>query len=308
MKKHIPTLVILLLAAIWGSTWMGIKVGIEHFPPFLCAGLRFLVAFLFLWVILRIRNTRFPADARSWKIMLAIGLQQSVIYGLVFWGEQFIDSGISAVLFSTMPFFIVFFSLIMIRSDAVYLTHLAGILLSVIGTFVMYDPDFAAQPKYLWGFIAILSSAVISSYMAVYVKLRAGSIPAITNTAVQMLTAGIVLSLIGGIFENISDIRWTFSGVGAVLYLGVIGSAVAFALYMWVIKRVTPLTASVIPLLTPVVAILIGWLALNERLTLPILAGCGLILTGIGFINTNRFHLYTPGGIPSPEKVNVSNP
>ncbi len=73
------------------------------------------------------------------------------------------------------------------------------------------------------------------------------------------------------------------------LYLGVVGSAIAFALYMWVIKKVTPLTASIIPLLTPIVAIIIGWLVLHERMTAQILTGCGLILTGIYFINVKKW-------------------
>ncbi len=196
MKKYFSTWVIILLAIIWGSTWLGIKISIEHFPPFFSAGLRFLTAFIFLYVILRVKGMRFPEDRHSWKIMLFIGILQSVIYGMVFWGEQFIDSGISAVLFSTMPFFVVLFSFIMIGKDAVYLTHIAGIALSLFGTYFIYDPDFTVNPEFVWGFSAILLSAVVSSYMAVYVKVHAGQIPAISNTAIQMLVAGIVLSLI----------------------------------------------------------------------------------------------------------------
>jgi drug/metabolite transporter (DMT)-like permease len=227
--------------------------------------------------------------------MLFIGMLQSVIYGLVFWGEQFIDSGVSAVLFSTMPFFVVLFSFILIGKDAVYLTHIAGIALSLFGTYFIYDPDFSVNPEFIWGFGAILLSAVVSSYMAVYVKVHAGQIPAITNTAVQMLVAGIVLSAISVLFEPIADIRWSATGFAAVMYLGIVGSAIAFALYMWVIKRVSPLTASIIPLLTPIVAIIIGWLILHERMTIQILTGCGLILTGIYFINVKKGLIRLPG-------------
>lgn len=284
-KQHLSTFVILLLAVIWGSTWLGIKVSIDHYPPFFAAGTRFITAFLFLYVIMLLMKNSFPADNRSRKVMVFTGVLQSVTYGLVFWGEQFIDSGISAVLFSTMPFFVTLFSLMMIRSTALHLTHVAGIALSVTGTFYIFDPDFASSPGFIWGFAAILLSAIVSSYMAVYVKRHAENIPALPNTAVQMLIAGVVLSVVSLIAEPWQDLKWSSSGAAAIVYLGIIGSAVAFALYMWVIKKVSPLTASVIPLLTPIVALVIGWLILHEPMTYGVLTGTALILTGIAFIN-----------------------
>ncbi len=307
MKKHFSVIVILTLAAIWGSTWLGIKVSIDHFPPFFAAGSRFLIAFLFLYLILRIKNIPFPDSRGAWRITLFTGLQQTVIYGLVFWGEQYIDSGISAVLFSTMPFFVLIFSFMMIGKEALYVTHAAGIALSIFGTFIIFNPDFSVHPKFIWGFSAILLSAVVSSYMAVYVKLHAGGIPAVTNTAVQMLVAGILLSLISLFLEPIASVEWSATGFAAILYLGIVGSAVAFALYMWVIKKVSPLTASVIPLMTPIVALIIGWAVLRERMTLPMLSGSGLILAGIYFINTNKGRIRISAARPGKKESDICN-
>lgn len=292
MNRHWPLIVIILLALIWGSTWLGIKIGLDFFPPFLCAGFRFLSAYAFLRVWMWMQNHTFRSDAGTWRIMGFLGIQQALIYGLVFWGEQYIDSGISAVLFSTMPFFVLLFSLLMFSGQQIYASQLFGIVMSIAGTVMIYDPDLTTQPDFAKGFSAILLSAVISSFMAVYIKRYAGNIPPVKNTAVQMGVAGLLLTGIGMLTENPEEIRWSWKGIAAVLYLGVIGSAVAFALYMWVIKKVTPLSASVIPLLTPLVALLVGWLVLQEQITLSMTIGSGLVLTGVFFLSAERFPLF----------------
>lgn len=287
-KKYMPTLVILILSFIWGSTWLGIKLGIEAYPPFFCAGVRFLTAFLFLYAVIRFRGSPFPSDRKSIRIMIFIGLQQSVIYGLVFWAEQFIDSGISAVLFATMPAFILILSVFMYKEQPVLAAHGIGLILSFLGMIVIYDPQFIATETYLMGYAALVLSALVSSYMAVYVKVHAERIPALNNTAVQMLVAGLLLSMVSAVWEPWDRIEFSAVGAAAILYLGIVGSAIAFGLYMWVIKKVTPMEASVIPLMTPLVALIFGWLFLNEYIGPRTLAGSAMILTGVYFITVSR--------------------
>src|SRR5436190_9280216 len=105
-RTYLPSLAILLCTLIWGSTWLAIKIGLETLPPFLFAGMRFTIATILLYLFMRIQRIPFPKDRFSWKVMLVLGFYQMLDYALVFWGEQYIDSAMAAILFATMPFFV----------------------------------------------------------------------------------------------------------------------------------------------------------------------------------------------------------
>ncbi len=111
MPSKAPSLVFIALCIIWGSTWLGIKVGLEFLPPFLFAGFRFVISTFTLLILAKVLHAQMPRDRSSWTVMLFLGVVQvSLPYGLVFWGEEYISSGLSAVLFSTLPFFVAMFA------------------------------------------------------------------------------------------------------------------------------------------------------------------------------------------------------
>lgn len=292
-KSYLPALVIAILCVIWGSTWIAIKFGLEDLPPFLFAGMRFTLATALLVVFMKIQRIRFPADRRTWKIMLVLGVFQAIDYAAVFWAEQYIDSAVAAILFATMPFFVAMFSYFMLDDHRITWTQLTGITVSFIGVFFIFLRDVGHSRNSVAGDLVILVGSMSGAFISVYAKKHANDIHPVTNTTVQLGFAAASLTLIGLLAEDFRAFHVTPESLGAIVYLAMVGSAVAFVLYMWVIKKTTVMQASVITLCTPIVAILLGWFWRDEDLGGNVLIGTVLILTGVYVVNILDFKIWT---------------
>jgi drug/metabolite transporter (DMT)-like permease len=298
-SAYLPSLVIATLCLIWGSTWIAIKFGLEDLPPFLFAGTRFFLATVLLFVFMKLQRIPFPTDREKWKVMLVLGAFQSIDYAAVFWAEQFIDSAVAAILFATMPFFVAGMSYFMMNDHRVTPSQLFGITVSFVGVVLIFLRDLAHISLSLKGDLAIIVGSLSGAFISVYAKKHAEKIHAVTNTTVQLGVAAVSLTTLGLITEDPSRFRLSFNAGLAISYLAIVGSAVAFVLYMWVIKKVTVMEASVITLCIPVVAILLGWLLRDEALGFNVLGGTSLILVGVYFVNVldpERFRAFL--GIP----------
>jgi drug/metabolite transporter (DMT)-like permease len=273
---------------IWGSTWLAIKIGLEHLPPFLFAGMRFILATVLLYGFMRVQKIRFPRNRYAWKTMLFLGFFQMLDYAFVFWGEQFIDSAMGAILFGTMPFFVVLLSYFMLKEHNITPIRVIGLMVSFAGVVIIFVRDILDSKNSIPGDVSIILASLCGAIISVYAKKHANEINAVTNTAIQMFMCAILLSSVGLLSEKTEQIHFTVTGVSAVVYLGVIGSAVAFVLYMWVIKKVSAVEASIIPVVTPIIAVFLGWLVLDEKLGVNSLVGCGFILIGVYLVNILR--------------------
>ena len=287
-KSYLPLLGILVCTLIWGSTWLAIKIGLETLPPFLFAGMRFTIATILLYGFMRIRGIPFPKDRTAWKVMLVLGFFQMLDYALVFWGEQYIHSAMAAILFATMPFFVILCGYVMLDEHRTTWLKVLGIIISFAGVVIIFMRDIGSAQDSWMGDVAIILAALFGAIFSVYAKKHANEIDAVANTTVQMAFIAVFLSAIGLVTENVSELQFTAKGIGSIFYLGTLGSAVAFAVYMWVIKRVSVIEASIIPVATPVVAVSLGWLILDERLTLDSLWGGCMILIGVYLVNILR--------------------
>ena len=129
VPKKLPSVVFAALCFIWGSTWLAIKVGLDFLPPFLFAGVRFAVASLFLMFLVPLLHARIPRDRSSWTVMLFLGIFQiTLVYGLVFWGEQYVSSGLTAVLSATLPLFVVILAHISIKAEPITRRKALGVI------------------------------------------------------------------------------------------------------------------------------------------------------------------------------------
>lgn len=283
--SFLPTLVILSCATIWGSTWLAIKYGLDTLPPFLFASVRFAVAFVFLALWMGLQRVRWPRTAGDWRVMFVLGIILGVDYALVFWGEQFIESGIAAVLFSTMPFFVIVLSRFLLPDQPVTSLQVVGILFSFGGVVLIFFRDVRLTSDSVWGDAAMIGAAAFSALLSVYAKKHATGIHPVANTTVQVLLATLILLALGAVAENPDEFRISSSGWIAIVYLGLFGSAVAFVLYMWVIQKVSAVEASIIPVVSPLIAVLIGWATRDEALSSNVWMGGTLIVAGILFVN-----------------------
>lgn len=286
MRSKASVVVFGTLCFIWGSTWLGIKIGLEFLPPFLFAGTRFAAATVSLLVLTRILHARMPRDRGSWTVMLFLGIfQMSVPYGLVFWGEQYISSGLSAVLFATLPFFAVIFAHFLI-GEKLTVVKAVGVIASFVGLVSIFWRDIVTTQSLgftgpLFGGLAVVASAASGALANVVAKQHAEEIDPAANVLVQASTCAVVLSSLGLLTERNVALDFTYVAIGAIFYLGVVGSALAFVGMYWLLKKTTATNVSLITFITPILALFLGWAVLGEVPDPNAGLGATLILAGV---------------------------
>lgn len=286
-----PRLVWLLLCLIWGSTWLFIKLGLEDLPPFTFAGIRFVISVAILAIILAIRRLSLPATRREWLLLIVSGvLAFCVNYGLLFWGEQYISSGLAAVLQSTIPAFGLVIAHFYLPGERMTPARIFGIILGVIGVAVVFSNQLdVAGTKALVGCAALIVSSAAAAYSNVLVKAYGKHLDPAVLAGGQMFFGMFPLLLIGIPFEGSPlHFRWTPMAVFALFYLAIIGSVVAFLLYYWLVQNMDVTKTMLIALVTPVVAVTLGMIVLDEKLHWRTLLGALMIISGIGIIVTRQ--------------------
>jgi drug/metabolite transporter (DMT)-like permease len=283
----------LILCGIWGSTWLFIKIGLRDLPPFTFAGLRFVLATAILSSIILMRRARWPRTRSEWYLIAVTGfLQFTLNYGLVFWGEQYISSGLAAVLQSTFPLFGLVIAHFYLPSERMTTLKVVGVLLGVFGVAVIFSDQLTiAGSMALLGSIALVLSAVFGSYSNVLVKAYGGKIDPQILAASQMIFGFVPLLAAGFATEgNPLQFRWTLSAFLSLMYLVIVGSVIAFWLYYWLVRNMDVTNTMLIALVTPVVAVVLGMMVLHERLNWRMVAGSACIILGLALIVLRRQH------------------
>lgn len=280
-------IIYLILCFVWGSTWLAIKVSLESFPPFISAGIRFIIASFTIFTLMHIRGTELQTDKEALKLYFMMGFFSFVIpFGFVYWAEQHVDSGLASVLFAVYPFFVAIFSYFMIPNEKIGIIRIIGMILGFSGIVIIFNDSFSFTINdYILGMLAIVLSAIMQAFMAVTIKKHGKYLNPLTMNLVPMLIAGIVMLLVGSIIEDISKINLTERGVLAVLYLAVIGSVVTFTSFYWLLKKVSVIIMSLIAFITPIVAIFLGWLLYGETLSEKHMFGTAFVLVGVLIAN-----------------------
>jgi drug/metabolite transporter (DMT)-like permease len=280
-------LVWLVLCGIWGSTWLFIKVGLADLPPLTFAGIRFVIAFTILFLLIRIRNIPLPQSRAEWGLLAITGiLSFGLNYGLIFWGEQYISSGLAAVLQATIPAFGLVFAHLHLPGERLSWARMGGVILGIFGVAVVFSNQLAVAGKQaLAGCVAVLISSIVVAYSNVLVKAYGTKLNPAVLAAGQMFFGLLLLFAVGLPFEGSPlSFHWTRRAVIALLYLAIVGSVIAFLLYYWLVLNMDVTKSMLIALVTPVVAVLLGMLVLNEEIGWRTLAGGAMIMLGISLI------------------------
>jgi drug/metabolite transporter (DMT)-like permease len=268
------------LCLIWGSTWLGIRVMVRDVPPFDAAAWRFLIAagVLLVWAAFR---KRWPRGEREWNAIVILGFTIIAIpYGLLFWAEQYVTSSMSAVLFSALPLAVALFTpFIMHRTvprPAVF-----AMLAAFGGVLVLLYKGFPTGGRGLWGGFAILFAMLWSAWSVVFAKGRLQEVDPVVSTALQLLVGGVGLLWATWALEPHRHGHWTKSAVLALLFLAIIGSAAAFAVYYWLLQHMQPYQLSTLNFVVPVIAVLEGGLLGREPIPFVMLIAMAAILGSV---------------------------
>jgi drug/metabolite transporter (DMT)-like permease len=286
-----PRLVWLILCGIWGSTWLFIKLGLADLPPLTFAGIRFVIACAILFVVIRLRQVALPRARADWILLSISGiLSFGLNYGLVFWGEQYISSGLAALLQATLPAFGLVFAHFYLPGERLSWAKIGGVVLGVCGVGVVFSNQLAiAGSQALAGCVALILSAMFAAYSNVLVKKYGKHLDPAILAAGQMFF-GLVLLLAVGVSLEGNPLRFHWSPIALIslLYLAVVGSVIAFLLYYWLVLNMDVTKSMLIALVTPVVAVLLGMIVLDEQIGWRTLAGGAMIMSGIAFIVVRR--------------------
>jgi drug/metabolite transporter (DMT)-like permease len=291
-------LIWLILCGIWGSTWLFIKLGLADLPPLTFAGIRFVIACAILFSIIRLRHIEVPHVRGDWILLAITGiLSFGFNYGLVFWGEQYISSGLAALLQATLPAFGLVFAHLHLPGERLSWAKIGGVVLGVCGVGVVFSNQLAVSGRQaLAGCVALILSSMFAAYSNVLVKKYGKHLDPAILAAGQMLFGLLLLLSVGIPLEgNPLRFHWSPMALIALLYLAVVGSVIAFLLYYWLVQNMDVTKSMLIALVTPVVAVLLGMIVLDEQIGWRTLAGGAMIIAGIAFIVVRRAKKKTLG-------------
>ena len=276
---------------VWGSTFLAIRIGVQEVPPFLLAGMRFVIAGFVLFAWMRAKGTASPS-MREWRSVSLLAVLFFVLdYGLVFWAEVRVPSGITAVMMATIPAFMTLSEILILRTQRLTLRLGAALAVGIGGVAVLVgrSASFNDAPINTFGAMALLVAGISWALgSALTRKLPLPSDKAMSSGA-QMLVGGILLTVTAaslGEFRGfhiraVSERAWI-----ALAYLIVAGSIVAFTAYVWLIHHESPTKVGTYAYVNPVVAVVLGYLFAGEALSFRTIVGTALILVSVVVITT----------------------
>jgi len=289
----------LVLCLIWGSTWIAIRVGLESLTPLFSAGLRFSLASIMIFVLMKIKSIPLQTDKVSIRLYLLMGFFSFVIpFGLVYWAEQFVPSGMAAVLFAVYPFLVVIFSFIRLPSESIGFYKIFGTILGFVGIVIIFSDSFEGDlTNYLIGMFAVVLSGIMQAWIAVSIKKFGNHLHSLSMNFIPMVIAGISMIVIAFFTEDLSTIRMDKNAVLSVLYLAFFGSVITFTTFYWLIKRINLVILSLIAFITPIVALILGFFFYSEVLSTRHFIGTAIVLTGVFWANLGNLLKLRKGSI-----------
>lgn len=276
---------------VWGSTFLAIRVGVREVPPFLLAGMRFLIAGVVLYIWMRGKGTPSPSF-REWRAASLLAIFIFVLdYGLLFWAEQRVPSGIAAVMMATIPVFMAISEIVILRTQRLTARLSVALMIGVAGVVVLVSRTLSFGDVPIDKAAACALIIASTSWSVASALTRKLSLPAAKtmSAGAQMLAGGILLTIVAALlgefwtfhFQSVSRTVWL-----ALAYLIVAGSIVAFTAYVWLIHHESPTKVGTYAYVNPAVAVLIGYFFGGEAIGLRTLLGTAFVLISVVLITT----------------------
>jgi drug/metabolite transporter (DMT)-like permease/GNAT superfamily N-acetyltransferase len=284
-------LVWLALAAIyliWGSTYLAIRVMVETVPPLLGAGVRFLLAGLIFYSVLRLRRGAAAVRFSRANLLAAAGAGTLLCFGgngLVTVAEQHVPSGIAAVVIASVPLWIVLFR--KLSHESINRVALVGVLIGFVGVAILLVPGQRPAGASIGGMLLIVVAAACWAIGSYYPRRWPMPADAMLSTALQMITAGAVMVVVGSAVGELGDVHvseFSTKSIAGFVWLVTAGSLVAFTAYVWLLKNAPISKVATYAYVNPVVAIFLGWALLSEKITSTVVIGASLIIASVALV------------------------
>jgi drug/metabolite transporter (DMT)-like permease len=277
---------IALLCLIWGSTWLVIREGLADLPPFTSAGVRFLVAALVVALLApSLRAREGGAAPRAW-LWIAVGsLNFGLSYGIVYWAETRLPSGLVALLWSLFPMLMAVSGHLFLPGERLRAAQWLGFALGFAGVALLFLTDLRSfGPAGVPTALVLCASPLVSAFGTTALKRHgSGASSALVNRNAMSLGAVLLLGA-AALFERDADVRWSAAAAASVLYLALVGTVVTFTVYFWLLRHAPAYKLSLIAYVVPALALLLGWAVGGEPVTVHTLGGALLILAGVALV------------------------
>jgi drug/metabolite transporter (DMT)-like permease len=292
MTRAAPTRLQFVLAfavvyIVWGSTYLAIRIGVADLPPAFLAGGRNTLGGVLLMAFAWWRTGMAPWRSRDWAIAVPVGLSMiAVANGFTTWGETWVPSNQAALISVCSALWTAWFGTFGARGHALSLRAKAGLVIGFAGAVLLFVPGHGFSFEHLGAQCLILVATLAWAGGAMWGRHKDPKTPPLMLASMQMLTGGVVLLIVGLVSGETEHLQLTLKGVGSVVYLAIFGSCLAYTTYIWLIREVTPDKLSTIAYVNPLVAVILGWLVLDETLNQWQVAGMFVLLFGVVLINT----------------------
>ena len=279
-------LVFILLGAIWSSSFMWIKIAVQEVGPITLVAFRALFGLLFGIVVIVIQRVQLPPSFKAWSPLLLLGITNVAIpFFLISWGEQSIDSAVAAILDATVPLFTILIAHYLLRDDKMTWPKVLGLLIGFAGVIVLMSKDVGASFGSLLGQLAVVLASAFYAGSAVFARKTTEDTPGILRSAGPLVSATVVMWLATFFVESPVEIPQLGITWVALLFLGVLGSGLAFVMAYYLIHEIGPTRTSMVTYLFPLGGVILGVAFLNEELSWQLLVGAVLIILSLVVAN-----------------------
>ena len=293
--------VFITLGFIWGSSYLFIKLAVDDFETFTLVAFRLLVGAALLWTVVRIARQPLPRERRIYGHLLVMALINITIpFLLITWAERSVESSLAAILTSPVPLFAIILSALFLPDEPIRLNGLIGLIVGFIGVVIITSPGLSGGGS-VTGELALLGAAFSYGAGAVYSRRNVRGLAPMIPAVFQVTFAAAITTTLAIVTEH----PWTDTpdarAIGSILWLGLAGSGVAYLLVFRLFQAWGATRTTLVAYVIPAVGIVLGFLVLNEPIDATLLLGTGLIVAGIGLVNSRFGRRRVFGRVPPIE-------
>ena len=282
-------LAFLAVCFFWGSTYLAIRIGVQHFPPALLAGARFFTAGLMVAVYAKVKGLAFPKAFNEYRRIAVVGvLLLCTGSSMVFFASKWVNSGMSSLMIATIPLFMSLIESVGLRRRSLNLRGWIGLLTGFGGVTLLVLSNSQNGTMHINGVLLLLLSALSWSVGSLYSKEFHPSGDLLTHIGIQMMSGGIAIALVGLFLGEGSQVQMSLAGIGALIYLIVFGSIVAYSSYIYILQYWPAAKAGTYAYVNPVVALTLGALVLGEPVSFSIIISAVIILASVYVVQTSK--------------------
>jgi drug/metabolite transporter (DMT)-like permease len=288
-NNYLPYAALAAVCLIWGTTYLALRIAVVSFPPFLFVVIRQVIAgSLLIAFMMTIGKAKLPPRKEILKQAIGGFFMLSIGNGFVAWAEVTIPSGVAAIICSLMPMWVILINLTMNKDEKPTVPIVLGVALGFTGIILIFSEYLAefSNSTYLFGILLTFLATISWAGASIWIKKSKSTSDPFLNAGLQMFFAGIWLIPFSFAFDDLSAVTWSAESVYSLIYLIIVGSIIAYVCYTYALRTLPMTIVSLYAYVNPLVAVLLGWLVLDEKLNARI--GIAFLLTVGGIYIVNR--------------------